>query len=90
MASFQAYDLALGTFSFLVYNLTDFIAPRACGFRYFYSGILKGRCSMFESLSERIKEDERGTVSNTQRTLFWVGIFVVVAAGLFFGVKLFN
>jgi hypothetical protein len=45
---------------------------------------------MFESLSERIKEDEKGTVNNTQRTFFWVGIFAVVAAGLFFGVKLFN
>jgi hypothetical protein len=45
---------------------------------------------MFESLSERIKEDEKGTVNNTQRTLFWVGIFTAVAVGLFFGVKLFN
>jgi hypothetical protein len=45
---------------------------------------------MFESLSERIKEDERGTVNNTQRTLFWVGVFAAVAVGLFFGVKLFN
>jgi hypothetical protein len=45
---------------------------------------------MFESLSERIKEDERGTVNNTQKTLFWVGVFAVVAAGLFFGVKLFH
>lgn len=45
---------------------------------------------MFESLSERIKEDERGTVNNTQQILFWVGVFAVVAAGLFFGVKLFN
>jgi signal transduction histidine kinase len=47
---------------------------------------------MFESLSERIKEDERGTVNNTQRTIFWVGIFVVVAAVLYvavtFGMKL--
>jgi hypothetical protein len=45
---------------------------------------------MFESLSERIKEDERGTVNNTQRTFFWVGVFAVVAAGLFFGVQLFH
>jgi len=45
---------------------------------------------MFESLSERIKEDERGTVNNTQRIFFWVGIFVVVAAGCYFGVKLFG
>jgi hypothetical protein len=45
---------------------------------------------MFESLSERIKEDERGTVNNTHRSLFWVSIFAAVAAGLFYGVKLFN
>jgi hypothetical protein len=45
---------------------------------------------MFESLSERIREDERGTVNNTQRTLFWIAVFVVVAAGLFFGIKLFS
>jgi hypothetical protein len=45
---------------------------------------------MFESLSERIKEDERGTVNNTQRTMFWVGVFVLVAVGLFFGIRLFH
>jgi hypothetical protein len=45
---------------------------------------------MFESLSERIKADERGTVNNTQRTIFWVAIFLVVFAGLFFGIKLFH
>jgi hypothetical protein len=45
---------------------------------------------MFESLSERIREDERGTVNNTQRTLFWIAIFVIVFAGLFFGIKLFS
>jgi hypothetical protein len=45
---------------------------------------------MFESLSERIEKDERGTVNNTQRTLFWVGVFVVVAAGCYFGVRLFG
>ncbi len=45
---------------------------------------------MFESLSERIREDERGTVNNKQRTLFWIAVFVVVFAGLFFGIKLFS
>ena len=45
---------------------------------------------MFESLSQRIKDDERGTVNNTQRTFFWVGVFAVVGAGLFFGVQLFH
>jgi hypothetical protein len=45
---------------------------------------------MFESLSERIREDERGTVNNKQRTLFWVSVFAAVFAGLFFGVKLFS
>jgi hypothetical protein len=45
---------------------------------------------MFESLSERIREDERGTVNNKQRMLFWIAVFVAVFAGLFFGVKLFS
>jgi len=45
---------------------------------------------MFESLSERIKEDEKGSVNNTQRIFFWVGIFVVVAAASYFGVRLFG
>jgi hypothetical protein len=45
---------------------------------------------MFESLSERIEKDERGTVNPTQRMLFWIAIFVVVFAAAFFGVKLFG
>jgi len=46
---------------------------------------------MFESLAERIREDERGTVNNTQRTIFWIAVFAIAAlifAGLYFGVRL--
>jgi len=46
---------------------------------------------MFESLAERIKEDERGTVNNTQKTSFWVAIAVIsglVFAGLYFGMRM--
>jgi hypothetical protein len=45
---------------------------------------------MFESLSERIEKDERGTVNPTQRWLFWIAVFLVVAAGSYFGIKLFG
>jgi hypothetical protein len=45
---------------------------------------------MFESLSERIEKDERGTVNNTQRILFWVAIFLVVALASYFGIRLFG
>ena len=45
---------------------------------------------MFESLSERIEKDEKGTVDNKQRMLFWVAVFVCVFAGCFFGLKLFG
>jgi hypothetical protein len=45
---------------------------------------------MFESLSERIEKDERGTVDPKQRLLFWVAVFVVVFAACFFGIKLFG
>lgn len=45
---------------------------------------------MFESLSERIEKDERGTVDQKQRALFWVTVFVVVFVGCFFALKLFG
>ena len=45
---------------------------------------------MFESLSERIKDRRARDGQQTQRTIFWVAIFVVVFAGLFFGIKLFS
>jgi hypothetical protein len=46
---------------------------------------------MFESLAERIREDERGTINNTQRPIFWVlvaAITAVVLSGIYFGMKL--
>jgi hypothetical protein len=85
-----ARNMALGNSLVRSYNRLDLSGSSGARCFSIYSGILIGRCSMFESLSERIKEDERGTVNNTQRTIFWVGIFVVVAAGLFFGIKLFG
>jgi hypothetical protein len=45
---------------------------------------------MFESLSERIEQDERGTVDPKKRALFWVAVVVVVFAASFFGIKLFG
>ena len=45
---------------------------------------------MFESLSERIEKDERGTINNKQRILFWIAVFLVVFAGCFFGIRLFG
>jgi hypothetical protein len=45
---------------------------------------------MFESLSERIEKDERGTVNRKQQLLFWIAIFVVVFAAAYFGVRLFG
>src|SRR5215469_12161066 len=49
------------------------------------------RYSMFESLAERIREDERGTVNNTQRPIFWIAvaeITAVVLGAIYFGMKL--
>ena len=46
---------------------------------------------MFESLAERIREDERGTVNNTQRPVFWIAvaaITAVVLGAIYFGMKL--
>jgi hypothetical protein len=45
---------------------------------------------MFESLSERIEKDERGTVDPKKRALFWVTVIVAVFAASFFGIKLFG
>jgi hypothetical protein len=45
---------------------------------------------MFESLSERIEKDERGTVNRKQQLLFWIAVFLVVFAASFFGIKLFG
>jgi hypothetical protein len=83
-------NMALGNLVVRSYNQFDLSGSPGAQSFIIYNGILIGRCSMFESLSERIKEDERGTVNNTQRTIFWVGVFAVVAAGLFFGIKLFG
>jgi hypothetical protein len=46
---------------------------------------------MFESLAERIKQDERGTVDNTRRPIFWVivlAIAILVFAGIYFGMRM--
>ena len=46
---------------------------------------------MFESLAERIREDEKGTVDNTKRPVFWVvvtAITFLVLGGIYFGMKL--
>jgi hypothetical protein len=45
---------------------------------------------MFESLSERIEKDERGTVNPKLQLLFWVAVFALVFAACFFGIKLFG
>jgi hypothetical protein len=45
---------------------------------------------MFESLSERIEKDEKGTVNRKQQMLFWIAVFVVVFAGAYFGIRLFG
>jgi hypothetical protein len=45
---------------------------------------------MFESLSERIEKDERGTVNKNQQILFWVAVFAVVFAASYFGIRLFG
>lgn len=45
---------------------------------------------MFESLSERIEKDERGTVNPKQRMLFWIAVFLVVFVASYFGIKLFG
>jgi hypothetical protein len=46
---------------------------------------------MFESLAERIREDERGAGDNTKSPIFWVvvaAITAVVLGGIYFGMKL--
>jgi len=46
---------------------------------------------MFESLADRIKEDEKGTESTSQKTLFWIVVTVIsiaVFGGLYFGVRM--
>jgi hypothetical protein len=47
--------------------------------------------SMFDSLADRIREDEHQSVTNTERYLRWaaVGVIsVVVFGGLYLGVRL--
>lgn len=45
---------------------------------------------MFESLSERIEKDERGTVNRKQQYLFWIAVILVVFTASFYGMKLFG
>ena len=45
---------------------------------------------MFESLSERIEKDEKGTVNKKQQLLFWIAVFLVVFAVAYFGIRLFG
>jgi len=46
---------------------------------------------MFDSLSDRIREDEHKEVSTTQRTIEWLAIAVLsilVFGGLYYGVRM--
>ena len=46
---------------------------------------------MFDSLADRIREDEHKEVNNTERILRWVAITVVsivVFGGLYYGVRM--
>jgi len=46
---------------------------------------------MFDSLADRIREDEHKEVNNTERLLRWVAITVisiVVFGGLYYGVRM--
>ena len=45
---------------------------------------------MFESLADRIREDEHQTESTAQRTIFWAVVLVVsvvVFGGLYFAIR---
>ena len=45
---------------------------------------------MFDSLADRIREDEHQSVSNTERYLRWAAVIVISVAlfgGLYFGVR---
>ena len=46
---------------------------------------------MFESLAERIREDQKGSGDNAKSPIFWVvvtAITAVVLGGIYFGMKL--
>ena len=46
---------------------------------------------MFDSLADRIREDDHKEVSSTQRIIRWVStavITVVVLGGLYYGIKM--
>ena len=46
---------------------------------------------MFDSLSERIREDERNEVNKTELTIRWVAIVVLsvlLFGGLYYGVRM--
>jgi hypothetical protein len=46
---------------------------------------------MFESLAERIREDEKGSSDNAKSPVFWVvvaAITAVVLGAIYFGMKL--
>ncbi|MBZ5626802.1 MAG: hypothetical protein LAQ69_50215 [Acidobacteriia bacterium] len=46
---------------------------------------------MFDSLADRIREDNHKEVNSTQRVIFWVAltlISIVVFGGLYYGVRM--
>ncbi len=48
---------------------------------------------MFDSLADRIREDQRKEVNNTERVIRWVVIVVVsivVFGGLYYGVRMLD
>ena len=46
---------------------------------------------MFESLAERIREDEKGTADNAKNPVFWLIVVAITGAvlgAIYFGMKL--
>jgi hypothetical protein len=79
--------MGLGKCPFRGYNSGRFV--RLVSLIDLYTGFLGG--SMFESLSERIKEDEHKEINRTERIIRWVVIAVlsvVLFGGLYMAVRM--
>jgi hypothetical protein len=71
----------------LAIGSTIMLVPHARGVAY--TGLLGG--SMFDSLADRIREDEHKEVNNTERYLRWAAVIIlslVLFGGLYMGVRL--
>jgi hypothetical protein len=56
----------------------------------FYNGLVR-RCSMFDSLADRMKADDKLETNNTEKMIRWLAVAVLsvlLFGGLYFGVRM--